>query len=157
MRDINVENFDLSKITTYQAGVVQAAMHRMLQKLCDDILQPFGITKMQWLIIGTVRDAGKDGMRISDLANKLNATIPYLTTSINLLEARSILLRKDNNEDSRSKLVSVNPRYVKKCHEIEATLRDGLRQSIYSQIDPKEFGIYLKVMYQLLEVGKKSI
>ena len=78
-------SLDLGKITTYQAGVAQAAMHRVLQKLCDNILQPFGISKMQWLIIGTALDAGKHGVRISDLAAQLGTTMPYLTTTVNLL------------------------------------------------------------------------
>ncbi len=151
----SVEKMDFSKITTYQAGAVQSTMHRLLQKLCDDILKPFGITKMQWLIIGAVRDGGKKGVRISDLANMLGTTIPYLTTSINILESRGILARKENNQDSRSKLVLLNADFVKKSDKIEKALRNGLRATIYSEVDPQEFGIYLKVMYQLMEVGKK--
>ncbi len=54
-------NFDLSDITTYQAGVAQAAMHRLLQKECDEYLHQFGISKMHWLIIGMVLDEGKNG------------------------------------------------------------------------------------------------
>ncbi len=140
---------DLRNITTYQAGAVQASMHRLLQKQCDDILKPFGITKMQWLIIGTVLDAGKKGIRISDLADKLATTIAYLTTSINLLESRGMLVRKDNASDSRSKLITVKPSFVSTCEKIEETLRDGLRKTIYANIDPAEFRIYMKVMYQL--------
>lgn len=147
-----MDNIDLSKITTYQAGATQAYMHRKLQKICDVILKPYGITKMQWLIIGHVLDAQKDGVRISDLAEKLGTTMSYLTNSVNLLESRGILERRDNSSDTRSRLIVVSQEYAPICKEIEATLRDGLRKTIYAKVDPKEFGVYIKVMNQLAAV-----
>ncbi len=144
-----MKKIDLSRITTYQAGAAQASMHRLLQKQCDEILKPYGITKMQWLIIGHVLDAGKQGIRISDLAEKLSTTIAYLTTSINLLESRGTLIREDNASDSRSKLITVRPSFISECEKIEKTLRDGLRRSIYANVDQDEFLIYMKVLYQL--------
>jgi DNA-binding MarR family transcriptional regulator len=147
-----VKKVDLSNITTYQAGVAQATMHRLLQKHCDDILKPYGITKMQWLIIGTVLDSGAKGVRISDLAKTLGTTISYLTTSINLLESKGFLIRKGNNNDSRSKLVIVNPEHLANCRTIELALREGLRKSIYAEVDPEEFRTYIKVLYELIKV-----
>jgi DNA-binding MarR family transcriptional regulator len=144
-----VDNMDLSKITTYQAGAVQASLHRLLQKQCDEILSPYGISKMHWMIIGHVLDAGKEGIRISDLAQNLGTTISYLTTAINILESKGYVKRKDNSDDARSKLIVVNPKRIKKCQEIEKTLREGLRKAIYSKVDPQEFRIYMKVMFSL--------
>ena len=76
----------LSNITTYQAGTVQAAMHRLLQKQSDEVLKPFGLTKMHWMIIGNVIDAGDKGIRMSDLASLLGTSLPYLTKAVNALE-----------------------------------------------------------------------
>lgn len=148
-----VDKHTLSDITTYQAGAAQASMHRSLQKICDDILSPFGITKMHWLIIGAVLDSDPRGVRISDLAEKLGTTISYLTSTINLLESKGILARADNEADSRSKLITVAAAFKPRCAKIEATLREGLRKTIYSTVDPGEFKIYLKVLFQLNEVG----
>ena len=150
----NVDKFDIGSLTTYRAGAAQAAMHRMVQKMTDDILRPFGVTKMQWMIIGAVMDAGKAGVRISDIADTLGTTIAYLTNSINILESRNILERRDNLEDSRSKLVSVVPSYLDTCKLIETTMRKELRKSIYSKVDREEFITYWKVLFQLIEVGK---
>ncbi len=148
-----MDNSGLSEITTYQAGATQAFVHRELQKICDDILRPYEISKMQWLIIGNVLDTQKKGIRISDLADKLGTTISFLTTSVNLLEARGILKRLDNVNDTRSKLIVVSDTYVPKCKKIEITLRDGLRNTIYSDVDPAEFRIYIKVLLQLAHVN----
>lgn len=143
---------ELRKIPTYQAGAIQAEAHRKLQKICDQILQPYGITKMQWLIIGAVLDAQKKGVRLSDLSEKLGTTMSYLTNSVNLLESKGILKRRDDASDTRSKLIFVSKDFVPKCDEIEKTLREGLRTTIYASINPKEFQTYIKVMSELASV-----
>ena len=146
------DNFNLSAITTYQAGTAQATMHRLLQQKSEEFLKPFGITKMQWLIIGNILDAGSDGIRISDLADKLGTTKPYLTTTLKILEAKGHVLRSHNKNDSRSKLVRINPEHITTCHEIERVLREGLRRTIYDKIDSEDFARYMSVMHQLSRI-----
>lgn len=140
---------DLSSITTYQAGVLQASMHRMIQQTCDKVLKPYGISKMHWLIIGTVLDSGKQGIRLTELSEELNTTMPYITTAVNILESKRMLTRKGNTADSRSKQILINKAFAPKCTKIEASLREALRKSIYAKIDPADFQIYMKVMLQL--------
>lgn len=155
MKNMSVRIFtrsgDLPDITTYQAGVLQAKMHRTLQKQCDSILQVFGISKMHWLIIGTVLDSGKEGVRLTELSETLGTTMSYITSAINLLEVKGIVTRKDSDTDSRSKLISINKKFVPQCAEIEATLRTGLRKTIYAKVNAEDFKTYMKVLYQLTE------
>ncbi len=146
----------LDSITTYQAGVVQASINRILQKHSDGILKPYGITKMQWLIIGTVLDGGDAGVRLTDLSRQLDTTLSYSTTAVNLLESKRILARKENKRDSRSKLISINNSFLPQCKIIEDTMRESLRKTIYSYIEPDEFRIYIKVMYQLAHVDMNN-
>lgn len=143
---------DLRVVTTYQAGVMQAMTHRILQRHCDDILKTYGITKMQWLIIGTVLDAGSEGVRITDLSETVGTNLPYLTNTINVLEARKYLTRRTHSSDSRAKMVCIDSDFAKQCQEIENTLREELRKSIYAEVDPHEFFIYMKVLSQLSNV-----
>jgi DNA-binding MarR family transcriptional regulator len=144
-----VENYDLSSTTTYQAGIAQATMHRKLQKFCDDVLEPYGITKVQWLIVGTVLDYKSKGIRISDLANIIGTNLPYMTNTVNKLEDVGVLARVDNQLDNRSNLITVTPSFTPKCKKIEATLRGALRNQIYSTISVDDFHIYMKVLYKL--------
>lgn len=146
----------LTNVTTYQAGVAQATAHRLLQKYCDKVLRPYGISKMQWLIVGTVLDAGSKGIRISSLADRLGTTMPYMTTSIKMLELKGVLVRSHNAQDSRSKLVTVSQDFEPKCGEIEQVLRDALRASIYGNINPEEFRVYMKVLFELCRVQVKA-
>ena len=139
----------ISNITTYQAGIMQATMNRALQKEYDTVLKPYGITKMHWLIIGTVLDAGRGGIRLTELSQVINTTMSYVTTAVNLMESKGMIVRTDSEFDSRSKMISINESFAPKCAEIEASLRDSLRKTIYAKIDSAEFKIYMKVMHQL--------
>lgn len=143
---------EISAITTYQAGILQSSAHRLLQKYSDEVLRPYGITKMQWMITGSVLDAGKDGIRITDLAKMLDTTLSYLTNTINLLESKGILQRTTNSQDERVKFVTVNPRFIPKCREIEKDLRAHLREVIYKDIAPEEFQTYMQVLHKLSRI-----
>lgn len=142
----------LSTITTYHAGILQSSTHRLLQKYSDEILKPYGITKMQWMIIGSVLDEGEQGVSITDLAKKLDTTLSYLTNTINLLESKGILERTAHDKDDRVKLVTVNTKFLLKCKEIETHLRDHLRKVIYKDITPEEFLTYIQVLQKLSKI-----
>lgn len=142
------QNF-LGSITTYQAGTVQAAVHRLVQKKSDEVLKPFGLTKMHWMIIGNVIDAGERGIRMSDLATILGTSLPYLTKAVSALESQRYLLRVDNDGDQRMKIVTANPELADRYQEIELKLREALRDHIYQDIDPVELETYVRVMYKL--------
>lgn len=150
----SIQEGDLSQLTTYQAGVLQATVHRSLQKQCDELLRPYGISKMQWLIIGAILDAGKPGVRISDLAEILGTNLPFMTNSLNRLQEMGITARVHNEEDSRSRLVSLQPSFAQQCPEIEATLRNGLRRSIYKNVSQEDFRTYMKVLLQLSAIDQ---
>ncbi len=144
-----IEQGELSVATTYQAGIAQATMHRKLQKFCDDVLEPYGITKVQWLIVGTVFDHKSTGIRISDLTKILGTNMPYMTNTVNTLEDKNILKRVENSMDNRSVFITVSPSFLPKCKKIEVMLRDALRRKVYLNISYDDFRVYMKVLYQL--------
>lgn len=148
---VNTEG-GLRTITTYQAGILQSSAHRLLQKYSDEVLRPYGITKMQWMITGSILDAGKDGIRITDLAKLLDTTLSYLTNTINLLESKGILERTTLDTDERAKMVTVSPAFIPKCREIEKDLRAHLREVIYKDITQDEFLTYMKVLHKLSSI-----
>lgn len=137
---------DLGTITTYQSGVVQSAAFRALKKLTDDSLREHDITTMQWFIIGTIYDAGSKGIRITDLAAKLDTTLSFLTHSVNLLEAKGVLSRVTDKDDNRAKTVTVSPKFRPKCKLIESDLRRKLRTSLYATVTPEELRVYISVL-----------
>ncbi len=142
----------LTHITTYQSGVVQSAAHRALKRVVDAALKPHHLTMMQWLLIGTVYEAGLPGMRMTDLANRLGTTLPYATTTVKALEQKAILQRSSGGTDSRSRIVALNPEYAPKMTVIEKDLRQYMRESIYAKVTPEELRVYIGVLYKLASV-----
>lgn len=142
------DSIDLSKITTYQSGVIQSTAYRLLKKHTDNCLREHGLTTMQWFVVGSIYDSGDKGIRITDLAKKVDTTLSFLTHSINLLESRGVLIRMSHKDDNRAKMVAVSPKFKAKCPIIEADLRKKLRKSLYAKITPEELSIYVKVLHK---------
>ncbi len=145
----NNKLFKLADVTTYQSGVAQASAFRVVKHHTAHFLKDYNLTCMQWFTIGTVLDAGPEGIRISDLAKELDTTLAYMTNTINLLESRGILIKKTHQYDARTKLVSVTPSYKKTCLKIEGALRDRLREVLYQNIEHDELTTYVRVLYKL--------
>lgn len=137
---------DLSRITTYQVGGLEAAAYRSVRAFKDALLKKYGITSMQWFIIGAVLDAGTKGLRITDLSEQLDTTLGFMTNSVNLLESKNILRRIENSSDSRSRLITINKQFVPTCKKIEHELRTELRRTIYAQVTPVELHAHIKVL-----------
>ncbi|MDQ2973537.1 MAG: hypothetical protein M3Q79_03590, partial [bacterium] len=85
-------------------------------------------------------------------AKTLDTTLSFLTHTVNLLESKGILTRATHTEDNRAKIVLVSKSFRPKCQEIENDLREQLRESLYSKISPEELRVYVKVLYQLVEL-----
>lgn len=143
----------LHDLKTYHVGVVEAAAHRAMRQHKDDLLRAYGITSIEWYIIGTVADAGKKGMRITDLAVLLGTSQGFLTKTVNLLEAKGILSRKANAHDARSNFVILNKRYAKTIDDIEEALRNKLRKSVYSRITPEQLQYYIDVLTKFRDLA----
>ncbi len=145
--------FSLSELKTYEVGVIQSAAMRAVRKKKDEYLQPYGLTGMQWVIIGTILEAGRKGTRITDMAKMLDVTMAFLTNSVNLLESKGIIERIENVNDSRSRMVRVTEGHIHICEKIEDELRQALRESIYSKLTPLELHTYIRVLYKFAELA----
>jgi len=143
------ESLSLASITTYQSGVAQASAFRIVKYHTAHFLRDYNLSCMQWFTIGTVLDAGSEGIRISDLAKKLDTTLAYMTNTINLLESRGILAKRAHQYDARTKLVSVVSAYKKTCAKIEQGLRQRLGEVLYQNLDHTELEDYVKVLYKI--------
>lgn len=147
--EINTESVhNLGNIKTYHVGLIEAAAHRALRQHKDSLLKEYGITGIEWYIVGAVADSGTRGLRITDLADMLGTTQGFLTKTVNLLEAKGILSRKANADDARSNFVILNKKYIKTVDEIEEALRNKLRKSIYGRITEEQLKTYIDVLNQ---------
>lgn len=138
--------FTLSNITTYQAGIYQARAFRRLRLVKNRILKKHGLTVMQWAVLGLVYDAGEAGVRTSDLAKILDTTQAYITGVVNSLEVKEFISRRLSEKDSRTRLVVFIPKYKQMVEEIEASVRQQLREEVYQKVSAEELRTYVKVL-----------
>ncbi len=137
---------DASNITTYQAGTQQAQANRTLNSLKTNVLKKYDLSGMQWIVLGNIYDAGKSGIRASDLAKLLDTTQAFVTGTVNILVANDYVTRETNFSDSRSRLIKFNFLRKKLFLKIEEEARSELRNKIYSRITREELNIYLNVI-----------
>lgn len=138
---------DLSNMTTYQAGALQASANRALRLFCNEVLRPYGITKKQWMVIGLALQAGAGGANCAEITRRLDMTPQSLNSMLTTLGKRKKLVSKICQNGQKT--ITVHPEFAPDCTEIERMLRIALRGSIYRDISPLEFRIYLKVLFFL--------
>jgi MarR family transcriptional regulator for hemolysin len=139
----------ISELNTYSAVVLQSRAHRAIKAHLSESLKAHGITMMQWSIIGLVADAGEQGMRISDLAHALDTSLAFITTSVNVLEAKGFVARAGHSQDNRAKIVRLSPDFAPKVGAIEADLKARQKDHLYDGISDKELDAYLNVLRHL--------
>lgn len=142
---------DITNITTYESGVMQSTAHRLTMKVKSEYLAQYDITPMQWFVIGYVYEAGADGIRLNDLRTIIDSTMPFITNTVNHLEAKGILHKVSKLDDSRVKIAKLNPKYTTLVEKIEAGLRTKLRQELYERdyITRDELITYISVIYKI--------
>lgn len=154
MKMVSRKNLDamesLQDMPTYTAGIAQAAAYRLLKKFTEECIADHELTMMQWYIIGTLYEADAEvGPSVGDLANLLDTGLPYITNTINVLEARGIVERRPCKDDSRIKRLYLQRKYIPTVQKIEAEMRERMRATLYKDITPSELLTYIKVLYKL--------
>ncbi|CAN5650557.1 hypothetical protein BH23PAT1_BH23PAT1_2260 [soil metagenome] len=145
---------DLKNITTYHAGIAQARAYRVLKQLMTTALKKHGLGMMQWAILGLVYEVGAKGIRITDLAARLDTTLAFVTTHINLLETKGMVKRSVDPSDSRARIVVLNKKHRSTIPAIEKQVRRDLRESVGANISTEELGAYVNVLNKIAGLSK---
>ncbi|HET9411885.1 MAG TPA: MarR family transcriptional regulator [Candidatus Saccharimonadales bacterium] len=140
---------NIKESNTYNDVVLQSRAHRAIKAHLTESLKDHGITMMQWSIIGLVADAGEQGVRISDLAHALDTSLAFITTSVNVLEAKGFVARAGHGQDNRAKLVRLSPEFAPKVGAIEADLKARQNDHLYDGISAKDMNAYFTVLRHL--------
>lgn len=142
---------DFSQLPTYQVTVFQSRAHRAIRMRIENSLRQYNLTMMQWSILGYVNEAGSVGIRISDLARKLDTSLAFITNSVNTLEAKGVVHRVGYEADNRAKLVRVTSGYKAKVKAIESDLHSSINDWFYKNIKEEDLAIYLSVLKQIAQ------
>lgn len=141
----------LTELTTYQTTVTQARAHRVLKTKTSYFLRDHNMTMMQWAIVGSLYTVGKDGMRVSDLAEQLDTSLAFVTTTLNVLETKAMVVRANHDQDSRAKIVRLRPEFMPKVATIEKELSQKLCDWLIPAVGQEDLTAYIRVLGKIAQ------
>lgn len=96
-----------------------------LLKCRSSFARILGLTSSQFAVLmGVASQQGTGGVTIKDLAEHVALASTHVTTEIGRLEAKGLLVKRSNESDRRSVLVSLSPRGIKEIERITPTVRE---------------------------------
>jgi DNA-binding MarR family transcriptional regulator len=143
----------LSDTTTYQNTLTQARAHRAIKTKLSYFLRPHNLTMMQWAITGSLYEAGDTGLRVSDLAKKLDTSLAFVTTTLNVLEAKNIVHRDHHTQDNRAKVVRLTKEFADKVPAIEKDVTNHLRHWMVPSVGLDKIEVYIEVINKIAAIA----
>jgi DNA-binding MarR family transcriptional regulator len=144
-----------SLISTYNTGLVQTKAYRTLQAETKRLLQPYGITTVEWAMLGVLYD-NPNGLRFLPLAEVLGVEQSFVTVLTAKLKKKGLVQVVIDEHDRRHKwilLTSSAKPFVKK---VEKVVRNGVRP-ILGDLTRKDILTYLKVLERIVDYSEKGI
>jgi MarR family transcriptional regulator, transcriptional regulator for hemolysin len=90
------------------------------------VLRPYGLTPMQWAILGTV--VSKPGVRIKDLSDEALSSMAYATITVNFLDAKGLVKKNQNKQDVRSVRVRPTKKALEFFEKVESEILSVLQE-----------------------------
>ena len=135
-------------LTTYRAGLLQAQAYRALRKQLTTWLTDYQLSVSEWALLGSVYDLKTKGLRLSKVAELLQVELPSATNLVNSLEAKGLVERRADAEDSRARCVIVTKRGNELVPVVEKALRTRFKEWL-RDVDSGNLEQYLKVLEHL--------
>lgn len=117
--------------TTYKTGLLQAKSYRIMRAHLAKILSAYDLSIPEWTILGQVFE--QEGIRLAEISGILSVEAPLVTTLIDQLEQKGLVIRSDDPIDKRAKLITLTekgkelvPTVEKDASERLMLLMDGI-------------------------------
>ncbi len=139
---------------TYQTAKLQTKAYRNLKLAVAELLKPHGLSMIQWAALGVIKDAGKRGTQMSDIASELSTSLAFTTNTIDILASRRLVRRKASPTDKRVRTVIITTTAEKIIDDYELQLQKSVRTDLFAKagISKDEHDAYLHVLAKLADV-----
>ena len=85
-------------------------------------------------------------MRVSDLANRLDTSLAFVTTTLNVLEAKGIVSRNSHAQDNRAKIIRLTDMFRPQVDGIEKEVAQKLHGWLVPSIGLEDLEVYVNVI-----------
>jgi DNA-binding MarR family transcriptional regulator len=114
-------------------------------------LKPFGISVPQYNVLRILRGAGGEGLRCSDIAERLVARDPDVTRLLDRLERGGLASRRRDSGDRRVVVTSITPAGEDVLRSVDGP-SDQVHRDQLAQLSPTE----LRTLCRLLEKARET-
>jgi len=123
-----------------------------LRREMEELLRPVGLTHAQWSVLAVIRHF--PGITPSQLEPILMIERPSVTSLLNGMANKGYIMRKDNPEDGRSKLLYLTEKGRKLAEETEhfASL---VEERVKAALTEEEFATLRKLLIKLAGVFER--
>lgn len=115
-------------MTIYELCLLHSRADRALRTVIAEQLQPHDLTMMQWLLLGVVGNAPKDGVSMSEIAEQMGITLPQVTALLSDLTKRRLTKLKTQRRDRRSRHALLTPKGEEVMASANDTIETGLAE-----------------------------
>jgi DNA-binding MarR family transcriptional regulator len=90
-------------MTIYELGLTHSKADRALRTIVAEQLESMQLTMMQWLLLGVVKTAPKQGLSMTEIAENMDITLPQVTALLSDVSKRRLIKLKTQRKDRRSR------------------------------------------------------
>lgn len=142
---MNNSTKDELKITMYEALLLHSRADRALRLVVSNQLDRLNVTMMEWLLLATVQLGPKEGMTMTEVADKLDVTLPQVTALTVKLTKLKLVKQKVSREDRRSRRLVSTQEAFKLLESIEKEVRGAMRDWI-GDLPEEQLSGYIKTV-----------
>lgn len=143
----------MSTMTMYQACLMHSRAERVLKTIVAKHLKNFGITRMEWIVLASLESNTKvGGYTMSELSQVLDIKLSQLTILSGGIISSGLAKQVTSHSDKRTKLVTITPKGKKLVEQIDASMRQALREWL-SHISRAQLINYMQTLKLLGEVA----
>ena len=138
-------------LKTYQVALLQAKAHRAVQHYTAEFLKPYGLTAMEWTLLGYIADKSNGGVKATDIAEAFSVDASLMTNTINKLVMQELVVRAPHPDDQRIRMIKLTDKGADLVSEIESSLEPSMLGQWLSGLSPALLGSYVKVLKHIID------
>jgi DNA-binding MarR family transcriptional regulator len=123
-----------------------------LQHHTVQIFKPHGITPTQYNVLRILREAGDNGLRCSEIGERLVSSDPDITRLLGRLQKQKLIKRKRDPKDKRVIYATITAEGQRLLREMDPLINEGLKNTLKDMSREK-----LTTLVSLLEEVREQL
>lgn len=124
-----------------------------LRKDVEEMLKPLGLSHTQWSALRIIRQF--PGITSSQIEPILMIERPSVTSLMNGLEKKGLIIRKEHPEDGRFKLIYLTEEGLRTAEETERFATD-VENKVKEGLSPEEFDSLKKLLVKMIGIFEEK-